>query len=67
MAFGPEVGLELVDALTSEPALKAGHLTRFLTETLRPPRDPEGRMGQPGPPLFKPLQRRLGRLTPSEC
>jgi predicted RNA polymerase sigma factor len=26
MAFGPEAGLELVDALTSEPALKAYHL-----------------------------------------
>jgi predicted RNA polymerase sigma factor len=26
MAFGPEAGLEIVDALTSEPKLKAYHL-----------------------------------------
>ena len=26
MAFGPQAGLELVDALASEPALKAYHL-----------------------------------------
>jgi predicted RNA polymerase sigma factor len=26
MAFGPSAGLELVDALTSEPSLKAYHL-----------------------------------------
>ncbi|HYM52645.1 MAG TPA: RNA polymerase subunit sigma-24, partial [Candidatus Dormibacteraeota bacterium] len=26
MAFGPEAGLELVDALTSEPALRGYHL-----------------------------------------
>ncbi len=26
MAFGPEAGLEIVDTLTSEPALKSYHL-----------------------------------------
>ena len=26
MAFGPEAGLEIVDALTSEPSLKSYHL-----------------------------------------
>jgi predicted RNA polymerase sigma factor len=26
MAFGPEAGLEIVDALTSEPSLRAYHL-----------------------------------------
>lgn len=49
MAFGPAAGLELVDALTSEPSLKGYHLLPSVRcSASAPPRAPLSRRRQPG-------------------